>query len=54
MRAQATERDIQSKYASIKRRNQIMNALSIAFGVLVFAGGLVGMVFLAKYLQEIQ
>ena len=54
MRAQATERDIQSKYASIKRRNQIMNALSIAFGVLVFAGGIVGMVFLAKYLQEIQ
>ena len=54
MRAQATERDRQSKYASIKRHNQIMNGLSIAFGVLVFAGGIVGMIFLAKYLQEIQ
>jgi len=54
MRAQATERDIQSKYASVKRRNKIMNGLSIAFGVLVFAGGIIGMVFLAKYLQEIQ
>jgi len=54
MRAQATERDIQSKYASVKRRNKIMNGLSIAFGLVVFAGGIVGMVFLAKYLQEIQ
>lgn len=54
MRAQATERDIQSKYASVKRRNKIMNGLSIAFGVIVFAGGIIGMVFLAKYLQEIQ
>ena len=54
MRAQATERDIQSNYASVKRRNKIMNGLSIAFGVLVFAGGIIGMVFLAKYLQEIQ
>ena len=54
MRAQATERDRQSKYASIKRRNQIVNVLSIIFGVIVFAGGLVGMIFLAKYLQELQ
>ena len=54
MRAQATERDRQSKYASIKRRNQIVNVLSIIFGVVVFAGGLVGMIFLAKYLQELQ
>jgi len=54
MRAQATERDIQSKYASVKRRNKIMNGLSIAFGLVVFIGGIVGMVFLAKYLQEIQ
>ena len=54
MRAQATERDRQSKYASIKRRNQIVNILSIIFGIVVFAGGLVGMIFLAKYLQELQ
>ena len=54
MRAQATERDRQSKYASIKRRNQIMNGLSITFGVLVFAGGIVGMLFFAKYLKELQ
>ena len=54
MRAQATERDRQSKYASNKRRNQIVNVLSIIFGVVVFAGGLVGMIFLAKYLQELQ
>jgi len=54
MRAQATERDIQSKYASVKRRNKIMNGLSIAFGLVVFIGGIVGMVFFAKYLQEIQ
>ena len=54
MRAQATERDIQSKYASVKRRNKIMNGLSIVVGVIIFAGGIVGMVFLAKYLQEIQ
>ena len=54
MRAQATERDRQSKYASIKRRNQIVNVLSIIFGIVVFAGGIVGMIFLAKYLQELQ
>ena len=54
MRAQATERDIQSNYASVKRRNKIMNGLSIVVGVIIFAGGIVGMVFLAKYLQEIQ
>ena len=54
MRTQATERDRQSKYAAIKRRNQIMNGLSIAFGVILFAGGIVGMIFIAKYLQELQ
>lgn len=54
MRAQATERDRQSKYASIKRRNQIMNVVSITFGVIVFACGIVGMIYFAKYLQELQ
>ena len=54
MRAQATERDRQSKYASVKRRNQIINILSIVFGLIIFAGGLVGMIFFAKYLQELQ
>ena len=54
MRAQATERDRQSKYASIKRRNQVINVLSIIFGIVVFAGGIVGMIFLARYLQELQ
>ena len=54
MRAEATERDRQSKYASIRRRNQIMNVLSIMLGIVIFAGGIVGMVFLAKYLQELQ
>ena len=54
MRAEATERDRQSKYASIRRRNQIINILSIMLGIVIFAGGIVGMVFLAKYLQELQ
>ena len=54
MRAQATERDRQSKYASIKRRNQIVNVLSIIFGLLLFAGGVIGMVFFARYLKELQ
>ena len=54
MRAQATERDIQSNYASVKRRNKIMNGLSIVVGVIIFAGGIVGMVFFARFLQEIQ
>ena len=54
MRAEAKERDRQSKYASIKRGNQIINGLSITFGVLVFASAIVGMIFFAKYLQELQ
>ena len=54
MRTQATERDRQSKYAAIKRRNQIMNGLSIVFGAILFVGGILGMIFLAKYLQELQ
>ena len=54
MRAEATERDRQSKYASIRRRNKIINVLSIMLGIVIFAGGIVGMVFFAKYLQELQ
>jgi hypothetical protein len=50
MRAQAAEGERKSKYAQIARRNKIMNILSIILGVIVFAGGLAGMVWFAASL----
>jgi len=50
MRAQAAEGERKSKYAQIARRNKIMNILSIILGVIVFAGGLAGMVWFATSL----
>ena len=39
MRSQATERDRQSKYASIARKNRILNVLSILLGLSITIGG---------------
>jgi hypothetical protein len=39
MRAQATERDRQSKYAEVARKNKILNALSILLGMAITVGG---------------
>jgi hypothetical protein len=39
MRTQATERDRQSKYAAITRKNKILDILSILLGVTITLGG---------------
>ena len=39
MRTQATERDRQSKYADIARKNKILNFLSILLGMAITLGG---------------
>ena len=39
MRTQATERDRQSKYAAIARKNKILNVLSILLGLSITIGG---------------
>ena len=39
MRAQATERDRQSKYAEVARKNKILNVLSILLGMAITIGG---------------
>ena len=39
MRAQATERDRQSQYASIVRKNKILNIISILTGISITVGG---------------
>ena len=39
MRAQATERDRQSQYASIVRKNKILNIISILAGISITVGG---------------
>ena len=39
MRTQATERDRQSKYADIARKNKILNFLSILLGLSITIGG---------------
>ena len=39
MRAQATERDRQSKYSAVARKNRIFNVLSIILGLTITLGG---------------
>lgn len=39
MRSQAAERDRQSKYASIARKNKILNIISILLGMSITIGG---------------
>ena len=39
MRAQATERDRQSKYSTVARKNRILNVLSILLGLTITLGG---------------
>jgi len=39
MRSQATERDRQSKYAAVARKNKILNVLSILLGMAITIGG---------------
>jgi hypothetical protein len=39
MRTQATERDRQSKYAAVARKNKILNVLSILLGLGITIGG---------------
>ena len=39
MRAQATERDRQSKYSAVARKNRILNVLSILLGLSITLGG---------------
>jgi hypothetical protein len=39
MRTQATERDRQSKYAAVARKNKILNVISILLGVSITIGG---------------
>jgi len=39
MRTQATERDRQSKYAAVARKNKILNVLSILLGMAITIGG---------------
>ena len=47
MRAQANESQRQSKYAQLARKNKIMNILSIILGIVLFGGGVAGMVWFA-------
>jgi len=54
IRAAVMKEEREGRYAAIKRRNKINNILSIVFGLLLFAGGVVGMVFFARYLKELQ
>ena len=39
MRAQATERDRQSQYAALARKNKLLNIFSILLGVFITIGG---------------
>jgi len=39
MRTQATERDRQSKYAAVARKNKILNFISILLGMAITLGG---------------
>ena len=39
MRAQATERDRQSQYAAIARKNRLLNIFSILLGIFITIGG---------------
>ena len=54
IRAAVMKEEREGRYAAIKRRNKINNILSIIFGLILFAGGVIGMVFFAKYLKELQ
>ena len=54
IRAMVMKEEREGRYAAIKRRNKINNILSIVFGLLLFAGGVVGMIFFARYLKELQ
>ena len=54
IRAAVMKEEREGSYAAIKRRNKINNILSIVFGLLLFAGGVVGMIFFARYLKELQ
>jgi len=54
IRAAVMKEEREGRYAAIKRRNKINNILSIVFGLLLFAGGVVGMIFFARYLKELQ
>ncbi len=47
MRAQAAERDRQSRYAQMARRNKIMNILSIILGISLFGAGIYGLIWFA-------
>jgi len=54
IRAAVMKEEREGRYAAIKRRNKINNILSIIFGLILFAGGVIGMVFFARYLKELQ
>ena len=54
IRAMVMKEEREGRYAAINRRNKINNILSIIFGLLLFAGGVIGMVFFARYLKELQ
>ena len=54
IRAAVMKEEREGRYAAITRRNKINNILSIIFGLILFAGGVIGMVFFARYLKELQ
>ena len=43
----------EGRYAAMKKRNQIMNILSIIIGLVIFVGGAVGLFYFATYLKEV-
>ena len=53
IRQQVMKEEREGRYAAMKKRNQIMNILSIILGVAIFVGGAVGLFYFATYLKEV-
>ena len=52
IRQQVMKEEREGRYAAMKKRNQIMNILSIIIGLVIFVGGAVGLFYFATYLKE--
>ena len=53
IRQQVMKEEREGRYAAMKKRNQIMNILSIIIGLVIFVGGAVGLFYFATYLKEV-
>ena len=52
-RREAKKNERETRYAAIRKRNEIMNILSIIFAVCIVIAGAIGLFYFAYYLRKL-